>query len=519
MVRRILSGGGGIPGPQGPQGPAGSYPFALPYAADTVPLTRISGGQTVFDYLASDDVRFGDSGVPVGRYLAAADNDLRNAVVAALAANPTKVLFLLPPGVWSMTAITEAAGLRDNLVFDGVDRNRCELFRTTNGQMFLFQNDSHQNIVFKNITFRITDPAGNYSASVNISQSTNVLVEHCRFVGTFPSAVTDGIRHGCFLLGGTNVIARHNVFDGVQLQMCGLGRSALGIRAYGNTFLNCNDLGISVNSGDLSGLTLRDIHIHHNEFRGVYGAGYIYVGSDAATTNPDAMSDVVIESNVCSGEMFDLFDSASRTGIIVAWCGVNNRVHVRNNTVTNNNPGVTASQVRGIYAFDRIGNMTSADDVSFADNTVAYIGSDVFEGLRIQGKAITDVVVRGNKLGSLSRGMSIEDCSRAEITGNIVRDGLSNGLVLGAVSGAISDVNVHNNYFRTSTTFKSAILFQRTANANRVWVQRNRLESPENSVIGSGAGSWTNLHYRDNSHNTGPSGTVTWDTNTNNETE
>jgi hypothetical protein len=328
------------------------------------------------------------------------------------------------------------------------------------------------------------------------------LVERCRFITTVPSATTDGIRGACFLLGGTNIIARHNEFDGTQLQMCGLGRSARGIKAHDNIFKNCNDLGISVNSGDSAGLSLRDIHIHDNEFRDCYGAGYIYVGSDAVTTHPDSMSDVVIENNVCEGTLYNQLSAGSRTGIIVAWCKTNNRIHVRHNNVSNSNHTVDLTQVRGIYAFDRVGDMTSADDVSFVGNSINFIVlTDQYEGLRVQGTALRGVRILGNDLGSESAGMAVIDASELEIAHNRVRDSRANALTLGTSTGNIDTINVHHNFLRTTAAFKSSILFTGTHNMTKMWIDRNRLDTSQNSIIDATTGSPTRTwRYIDNSH-------------------
>jgi hypothetical protein len=404
-----------------------------------------------------------------------------------------------------MSSITEAAGLRNNLVFDGGNRDHCELYRTTAGQMFLWQNDGPANLAFLNTSFRITDPAATFSASLNMSLAQNVLVDRCRFTGTFPSATTDGIRHGCFLLGGSNIVVRNTEFNGTQLQACGLGRSVRGVAVYGNTFLNCNDLGVSVNSGDGSGLTLKDIHIHGNRFQGVYGAGFIYVGSDAVTTNPDSMSDVVIEDNVCSGTLSSQLAAGSRNAIIVAWCTANNRVHVRNNNVSNDNHTVDLTQVRGIYAFDRIGDMTGAEDVSFEGNSINYIVlTDQYEGLRVQGKALRGVRILRNDLGSESAGMAVIDASELEIAHNRVRNSRANALTLGTSNGNIDTINIHHNLFRTTAAFKSAILFTGTHNMTQMWIERNRLDSGQNSIIDATTGSPTRTwRYINNSHSTG----------------
>lgn len=518
MVRRILSGGGGIPGPQGPAGPAGSYPFALPYEADTVPLTRISGGQTVFDYLKSDDVRFGDSGVPVGRYLAGTGNSIREAIRAAVLANPSKMLFTLPPGEWVMSAqLTEALGLRNNLIFDGVDPMRCVLQRPS-GQMFLWQNVGASNIVFRNTSFEFTAPAP-FSASINIDTASNVLVDNCRFLCDLTGLVADGTYHGVQLLGGSNVNVRNCWAENSQFALSGLGRSVNGARFINNTLIGGNDCGVSVCTG-AGAHTLKNVQILGNRFIGLNGSNYIYVGDDDPTSPPAEMSDVEICDNVCSGSILTPFGNTVRMAIQVAFCDVNKRLKVSRNSVSNDNPAVTASIVRAIAWLMRSGSMTSAWDIQCNENSCSFTGSDDYFGLTINGKNVEGAQIIGNILEQGSRGLEVAGCSNVDVAHNIVQNSTTQGMVLDSAANALTDVRIRDNYIRTTAAFKAALQITGNKNIAKCKVERNRLVSDTASVINSLTGGATfSFAYNDNSHKEGLHGSAVPSTDRDNVTE
>lgn len=443
-------------------------------------------------------------GVHVGSYLAETQgtHQFPNAISLALQRNPGPIRLVLPMGQWNMTRhLTEVDGLRSNICFDGKNPNSCILTKA-NGQMFLITTPGFSNLTFKNITCKYTSPLP-FTASINIESGNNLVLDNMHFETNLSGITGDGIRHGVFLLGGSNHVIRNCTFDGAQLQCCGLARSLRGCKVYNNRFYNCNDLGISANSGDGpgSGLSIKDVHIHDNEFFGVMGTGFIYVGDDAVTNPPDEMTDIVIEDNLCTGNIFTQLTPGNRTGIQAAWAKVNKRIKIRNNTVINNNTTVNANAVRGIYAFLRASTMTSASDVEISNNTVGFISaSNMFEAIAVTGAGLTNFRINGNTVEPGSRGIILEDISESEVKHNRINNSIGNALTLGAVRGNISDIQICcNPMIRTTAEFKSSILFTGNNSATKLTVDNNRLVSNQNSII-STAGSQWNWKYTNNSH-------------------
>jgi hypothetical protein len=487
------AGGGGSSagagsGPQGERGPPGPGITQAEAEQDGfVAVARIENAITVFDYLANDDVHFGDDGVPVGRYLAANSNNLREALRAALAANPSKILFKLPPGTWAFNQISEATGLRNNLIFDGIDPRRCRLTRTS-GQFFLWANDGPQNLVFRNISFELTAPAP-FSASINMSVVTNALIDNCHFYCNLSGLVADGTYHGVQILGGSNIQVRNCYAENSQFALSGLGRSVRGATFKNNLLIGGNDCGVSCCTS--SGHTLRDVVIKDNEFRDLNGSNYIYVGDDDPSSPPDLMSDVEISGNVCSGEILDPFGDTVRMGIQVAFCDVNKRIKVNNNIVSNSNPEVEASIVRGIAFLLRSGDMTSAWDIEAKDNSLGFTGADDYYGLTVNGKNVTGLEVCGNKIEAGSRGLEIAGCSNSDIHHNNVENSTTQGMVIDSGAHAISDVRVRHNYIKTDALFKAAIQFTGDNNVTACDIEHNTLRSDTASVINSLTGGAT----------------------------
>lgn len=518
----------GMPGPPGPPGEDGAFPLTLPDVdteEDCIPYTVIEGGAVDFDYIRFDHVFLGDNAVPVGRYLRAAGDNIKTAIQLALAANPTKRLFRLPDGEWSMTAITEASGgLRNDLVFEGSDPLSCILKRTTAGQMFQWVAEAPTNIAFRRITFDFTftgDPAP-FSASINISTGTNLLVEDCRFICSAPDATTDGMRHAINLLGGSNVVMRRCYQDNAQAVLCGLGRSLEGAIYTDNIVVNCNDLGVSaVSDGDTH--VIRDVLIARNRFRGVLqGSGFIYVGSDAVLTadSPAEMSDIQILDNTCLGSIGTQLGPASRQGLVLAFCVANKRIKVNGNSVSNTNPSVAAANVYGIHAFMRDPFAMTAWDLEFKNNSIDFRSNDVFYGLRVDGKAVTGLQLIGNKLAAGMRGMYVGGCSNVDLLHNIVEDSTAEALTLAANEQAMTDLRIRHNYLKTSAAFKASVLTSGDNNISRCFIEHNQLRTPQNSVINSLSGGATlTFDYNFNKHEAGLHASAVPDQNIDNQTE
>jgi hypothetical protein len=490
---------GGLQGPRGargPQGEPGAFPLTLPTLSEggRVPYTRVSEGLTVFDYIANDDVSFGDQGVPVGRYLAAASNNMRSAIIAALAANPTKVLFIIPPGDWVISAaITEAHGLRDNLVFDGVDKYRCRLYRNGSGNMFLFTSDGHANIVFRNMTLDMIDPLTSFGQLINISQATNVLVDNCRFLCSIPvDQTSDGGRSGAAILGGNNLVVRHSFFQKSQLALCGLGRSARNAVAVDNRFEDCNDVAISV-VADLTANSLRDITVSRNHIRGMFGAGVIYVGSDAPTEHPTLLADVSIEENVFSGTQSNQFTVLGRNLLAVAFCINNKRIKVRGNIMSGDTS--STAPLYGVRVFDRLlsdaGEMTSCEGIDVSGNDITLNSADAQGGVEVVGKGLSDVHIKDNTVAAGSRGIITDGCSFTQISGNIVRGAITNPLNVRSSRATTDEVEIRNNHLHTAVAFKSAVFHTGAHNQTNVTIESNRLRSSHASVQHSMTGGAT----------------------------
>lgn len=505
--RPALLGGGG--GSRGSDGSPGMFPFTPPATGDVdrIPVVRVSGGSVNFDYLACDDVEFGDRGVPVGRYLSAASGNLRTALVSALAANPSAVRFLLPAGDHAMSSITEAAGLRNNLVFSGAGAERCRLYRESAGQMFLWQNDGPQNLVFEDLTLDIDSAAATpFSASLNMSNAHNVLVRRCRFLANFEDAVSDGTNHGVFLLGGSQIHMRDCYLLRSQAVLCGLGRGLVGATFLRNVVEDANDLGVSIVSD--TDLVLSDIKIAQNVMTGkLLGGGFIYVGSDGASTNPSLMQDISIEDNSCSGTIDPQLNPASAIGIILPWATVNKRISIRGNKISNSNHDSERANVRAIAAFLRTATMTSASEISIEGNSCDFASEESLAAITITGNGIEALQVLSNLIGLNTRGIEIGGCSNVDISRNIVRDSTSNALSISSAEQAMRDIRVRDNYLRTTAAFKAAIQSSGD-NSQTVFVERNRLISSLNSWHQTLSAGTLTAYYNNNIHDNGLNASV-----------
>lgn len=490
---------------------------------DCVPVVRVIGGLTAFDYLRCDDVEFGDAGVPVGRYLAAASNDLKTAIQLALAVNPSKYLFVLPPGVWSMSSMSESSGLRNNLVFDGIDPMRCTLQRTTQGSKFVW-NNSASNVVFRNITFDVSGVSTPFSSSIAVgAMATRFLYDNCHFFCTIPDVSggpndDDGIRHQLVHAGSTDVVVRRCYFKSSQCKMAsgGVNGNADGVLVYGNRFEDCNDLGVSCVSGDASNCYVKNVQIYGNRFFGTLkGAGFIYVGSDAATLNPDLVSDIIIANNVCVGSIGKLGSNASRPnsrfGIYCVLGDVNRRVKILNNLIATDNPSFSTPQVTAIGVFLRNGTSTSSDDITIDGNSTDFRSDDARAGILVDAPNLSALGIYRNRMAAGTRGLVVGACSDSDIENNVVDATTSCALLLDSTRNAISDVRVRRNKLNAAGSFKSTIQFAGNHNMTRIAIEQNRLltANGNSAVNGLTGGSTLDLAYNYNSHNVGLHGTVT----------
>lgn len=443
-------------------------------------------------------------GVAVGAYLPRTGGNIMNAIAIALSENSQERLRLvLPMGNHEVTrTLTEADGLRSNLTFDGLDPISCRLYKNGNGQMFLWQNTSPSGVAFRGMELAFPTTTQNYNASINLSLSSDVLVENMRFTCGFAGETENGIYHGVQLLGGTNLRVRNCYFERTQAVLCGLGRYSHGVLVHDNVFKDCNDLGVSCVSSD--GYSLKDIKVCDNRFSGVVGAGYIYVGSDGGGgENPD-MQDVIIDHNICTGTLDQSLVNGARQGIVVSLGDVNKRIKVRGNIVANDNPGVGDHQATGITVFLRDGTSTGTEDLEVSGNSVDWRTADTRAGINVSGTALRGVRVEGNQIAAGSRGMTFGHISVAQITGNVVHGSTSSGLLLHAPDAAMSDIELYRNHIETVGAFKAAIQVSGAHSISRCRIERNRLISGQNSIInGLTGGATFGFYYARNSHTAG----------------
>jgi hypothetical protein len=520
---------GGSVGPAGPPGRDGAFPLDLPETpdVDSIPVVRVSGGEVNFDYLRADDIEFGNRGVPVGRYMAAADNNIKAAMAAAFAANSAQsVLRLdLPYGEHAMTQLGTADGLRSNLILNGGDAERCILYRASAGQMLLWA-AAAENVVIENVTFDFRDISDPFSASLNIATEfgfTNLLLRRCRFLCSIPDTVdNDGIRHQVNVYG-TNICVRDCYFLSSQLRFNTIGGvSSDRCDAFDNRFEDCNDLGISCVGGDGAG-TISNINIKRNRFYGVLkGSGYIYVGSDGNSTNPSSVTDVDICDNTCEGAIGQLGtdpDSrpASRTGIYVVFGNTTKRIRINGNRVVTTNPSFDTDNVSAISMYARKAGVTSVTDLEISGNTADFrCLNDTKGAFNILDLAGDMTGVSGVKIdnniasaptggGTSHRGIVVHNASDVEITKNRIIGSSSNALLLKALVGHQSDLVIRHNVLDTAVAFFHSISFQGNKNWSRVIVENNPRLTQANgkSVKNEGSGTVDLAVYNDNGHTTG----------------
>lgn len=474
-------------------------------------IERTSGG----DWVCFNDPR-NHRGVEVGRYLSDSDS-IASRFTLALARNPNAKYFYLPTppqGVWDMTQMAEAQGLRSNLVIDGGHNLRCELKRTTVGQMFLWAS-SVSNVAVRNLTLNFENINAPFSTSITAPLADNFTVEDCRLLCTIPNTATgDGIRHQVTLAGSRISFLRNYCYR-AQLRGCSPGYSTNGARWLDNEFEDCNDLGVSCVAGDgASPETIKNILISRNRFFGtMIGSGAIYVGSDAVTTNPALLSDVMISDNIVNVALgqagTDGSRPAGRLGIYVVCCDVNKRISMVRNFVTNSNPSYSTPIVFGMAYFIRNGTSTSSTDVRLDDNAIDFRSDDTRMAILVDAPAMKNLRVCRNTAQPGSRGFDIEAGADAKIEDNYV-DG-SGALTLRSGRSVVTGASVRRNTFKASGSFASSVQISGTNNQSRVAIEHNRLVTATgSSVVNSLTGGATfGCRYNYNSHTAGLSGTVT----------
>ncbi len=501
-------------------GLAGQYPITIkPGSGDTLDEGGTTTGVVLDSGFGSisfartsggDWVNFADGrqfeGVQVGKYMAYADGNFRNAFVRALAKNPNEKRFILPRGDHLIGAaiINAAAGMRSNLIIDGVDPQLCRVYRTTAGGCFSMQSaDAPTNLVFKNTTYDVVGVDANFNSMIFAQGLTGGLVDNCRLLCTLPNVVTvgDGINHQV-VLEGFDIVVRNSYFDTTQCKLGGTGFSSGNIDFHGNQLRNCNDLGVSVVSGDGSGLSIKNVHIHHNRFDGLHGAGYIYVGNDGLTT-PDEVTDVEIDNNICTGPvLISPFAPAGRIGIYVVWGVANKRIKVHHNQVSNTNPSVSTPIVVGIALYSRDGVVTSVEDVLVQGNSTAFTSNDGHSDINVSGPVVGLRVL--DNFMNAARGLLIEDCDQVELSRNYMKSATT-PFILAATNKTISDVRIYRNHIEGGGSFKEGISVQGTHNVSRVTIDFNRIISNAyRSVFNRLTGGATlDFRYRYNSHDAG----------------
>ncbi len=503
-------------------GKAGQYPInVVPDGVHTIdggPATYVLNedfGSASFARTSGGDwVCFADGrqfhGVEVAKYMGYADGNFRNAFVRALAKNPNEKRFILPRGDHLIGAaiINAAAGMRSNLIIDGVDPQLCRIYRTTAGGCFAMQSSENPvNLVFKNTTYDVVDVNANFNSPVFAQGLVGGLVENCRFLCSIPGeATSDGIYHQ-LVFEGNDIVVRGSYFDYSQCKLGGTGLSSKNIEFTGNLSKNCNDLGVSVVSGDGSGLSIKNVHIHHNRFEGLQGSGYIYIGNDGLTT-PDEVSDVQIDNNICVGEiLISPFAPAGRIGIYVVWGVTNRRIKVHHNQVSNTNPTVVTPGVEGISLYSRDGTVTTIEDILVQANSTHFDSNDGHQGIKVEGNpGVTSNGVRvlDNHVEG-GAGLRIQDFSHVECRGNYVNS-KTTALIIAATNVAMTDVAITRNDINSGGSFKEAISIEGSHNISRCTIDFNRLvsngayRSVKNNLTG---GATFGFRYRYNSHNAG----------------
>lgn len=417
-------------------------------------------GQTRLSFTMS---RF-DGGVSVGAYVAKAGGDIMSAISLALNEHPHAVRFVLPAGNWQVTTpLTEARGLRDNVVFDGLDPFACRLYRATTGQMFRFLDPGHKNIVFRGLEMALENPATGYGASINGRDFENILVENCRFVTTFTDQTDNGIYHGIGLHGGRNLVFRNNYTDGAQVTFGALGVSIEGCTYSGNVAINCNDYAVSAVGGHATGTVIRDVLIQDNRFHGSRGGGYIYVGSDAVEgePNPD-MRDVLITDNVISGPFLTGFEpegSQTRMAIVVSLGHDNRRISVSRNTISNDDDAKALPvKTRAIMCFVRNSDGGLTEDLVVDDNQCDFSSADAQSAIQIEGTDLRGIRVRDNTVQAGSRGVEIANASHVDVSGLTVYGATSAALHIRSPTHVVEDINVEKCLLETTQTARPGVL-------------------------------------------------------------
>lgn len=482
--------------------------------ADAVDIPTLNATSLTFTGgTAVDPFYFEQEGVHVSRYMAGAGYDICAALSNALLSNPDEIRFILPPhpvaaGGWEATfELTETEGLRSNLVFDGIDANRCRIFHNGFGGIFHWAVSNVYNICFRNVTLDFVNTNASFSQSINVSQVTNCLIEKCRFLNTF-SFTSNGTTHAVGLHGGSNIRVINNYFDRTQTGIGGLGTIVDGAIYAGNIVDNCNDLAVSVVSGQSSGMSLKNINIHDNIMRGIYGAGYIYVGDDSSNDVLPDMADVNIHDNICSGTITEQFTpqtSQFRVGIQCVLGENNKRISIRNNTISNDNPTNQSSGAHGIFIFTRNQSSTGTDGLDVSNNQVDFRSTNVAEAIAITGNNISNCKVDGNQIVAGSRGLVCGNMSFAQITNNNVHGASSAGLQFFTDLNSCTQIRIMNNFFEATGDFRPSVLLSGANAITKMAIDHNTLLGTTYSVLNNITPGTVEYKFRYNDVN-GPTG-------------
>lgn len=494
--------------------------FARDLLSGKVRALRLLDDGPRFDVVTpGDDVTAyaNHGGVHVGDYFGEAQGDhlLYNAIKLALSRNEGPQRLVIPTGRHRLThMLSEADGIRSGISFDGCDPHAAQVFfqgtkpngdPQHNGQMFYLEQGGLENVWWRNLTLDFPAAVQNgslspYNSSITVVNGIGCGADNCRFLAAFPGATADGIYHQVQFIGGKGNLVRNCYARASQVRLSSLGYSTDGNECTDCAFEDCNDYGVSCVNGDAVGTFIRNVRIQRNTFRNMYGAGYIYVGSDAYTSENADLTDLCIDDNVCSGNILTQFAVGSRTGIRVSLGRRNLRIRVRRNDISNDNPEVSAPQVWGIAANVRNGVSEWSEDLVFEDNSTDLRCADgnTLEGILIQARNGKGVRVARNTIRPGSRGLRVEDCSDLDVDRNRVYGATTHAFSIGAVQNDIAGARMTGNLFQTVAAFKAAVAFNGDYGISRAAVEdRNRLEAAGNgfSVLstGNGARSWRYL--------------------------
>lgn len=405
--------------------------------------------------------------VYVEDYLPETDNDIRNAIVAALADKPNSHVFILPSGSWNFVGrITQNDGFRNGLTFVG---QQTQLYRDVNGvagsqEIFFFRSDTGSThadrITFMGIRFTLLNALTSFFGfAVGLENASNCRLYDCEFDCTLAVGATQGrIRWGAAILGGPN--AGNNIVDNCkvtisQLVLCGIGRNIDGVLCTNLLSVSNNDYAVSCVTGP--GFSLRNVTIDGVELHDAAGSGCIFVGSDGvgSSLGGTVVSNICVQNVNLSGSKNPVLDF-DIAGIIVIDLGLTSEnVCVQGINTTLSSTELQAMSVLIAAQDDEVSSM----GISVTNCNLGIITTnDPLEGLFIQGNLTTNVQVSNVHVRGL-RGIRIMNCDRLSVVNCTTIDGF---LRIEASTRNLSSITVVGCNLRRVSGFNAALSFSST---------------------------------------------------------